>query len=79
MTKPLVTERDLQAAREMLERTRAQSSPEDHATLVEMVEILAEVRALVSEYHGDPDTPLDGEQIWVRAIERVRARLRRLT
>jgi hypothetical protein len=79
MTKPLVTERDLQAAREMLERTRAQSSPEDHATLVEMVEILAEVRALVSEYDGDPDTPLDGEQIWVRAIERVRARLRRLT
>jgi hypothetical protein len=78
MTKPLVTEKDIQAARDMLERTRVQHSPEDHATLVEMVEILAEVRALVSEYDGD-DAPVDGEQIWVRATERVRARLRKPT
>jgi len=79
MTKPIVTEKELQAARDMLERTRAQTSPEDHATLVEMVEILAEVRALVSEYDGDDDAPVDGEQIWARALERVRARLRKPT
>jgi hypothetical protein len=80
MTKPLVTEKDLQAARDMLERTRAQHSPEDHATLVEMVEILAEVRAQVSKYDGDDvDDPRVGEQLLVRAIERVRARLRKPT
>jgi hypothetical protein len=80
MTKPLVTEKDIQAARDMLERTHVQHSPEDHATLVEMVEILAEVRALVSEYDGDDaDALVDGEQIWVRATERVRARLRKPT
>jgi hypothetical protein len=80
MTKPLVTEKDLQAARDMLERTRAQHSPEDHANLVEMVEILAEVRAQVSAYDGDDgDASVDGEQIWVRATERVRARLRKPT
>lgn len=79
MTKPIVTEEELQAAREMLERTRAQTSPEDHATLVEMVEVLAEVRALVSELDGDDDDLVDGEQIWVRANERVRARLRKPT
>jgi hypothetical protein len=44
MTKPIVTEKEIPAAREMLERTRAQTSPEDHATLVAMVEVLAEVR-----------------------------------
>jgi hypothetical protein len=76
MSKPLVTEKDLQAARDMLERTRAQHSPEDHAALAEMVEILAEVRALVSEYDGDDDALVDGDQIWARATERVRARLR---
>ena len=80
MTKPLVTEKDLQAARDMLERTRAQHSPEDHAALVEMVEILAEVRVLVSEYDGDDgDDPRVGEQLLVRATERVRARLRKPT
>jgi hypothetical protein len=80
MTKPLVTEKDLQAARDMLERTRRQHSPEDHAALVEMVEILAEVRALVSEYDGDDvDDPAVGEQLLVRATERVRARLRKPT
>ena len=80
MTKPLVTEKDIQAARDMLERTRAQLSPEDHAGLTEMVEIVAEVRAQVSEYDGDDvDDPLVGEQLLVRAIERVRARLRKPT
>ena len=79
MTKPIVTEKELQAAREMLERTRAQTSPEDHATLVEMVEVLAEVRALVSELGGDDDDLVDGEQIWVQANQRVRARLRKPT
>jgi hypothetical protein len=78
VNEPLVTEKDLQAARDMLERTRAQHSPEDHATLVEMVEILAEVRAQVSAYDGD-DATVAGEQIWVRATERVRARLRKPT
>lgn len=79
MTKPIITEQELQAAREMLERTRAQTSPEDHATLVAMVEVLAEVRTLVSELEGDDDDLVDGEQIWVRANERVRARLRKPT
>jgi hypothetical protein len=79
MTKPIVTEQELQAAREMLERTRGQTSPEDHATLVAMVEVLAEVRTLVSELEGDDDHLVDGEQIWVRANERVRARLRKPT
>ena len=79
MTKPIVTEQELQAAREMLERTRAQTSPEDHATLVAMVEVLAEVRTLVSELEGNDDDLVDGEQIWVRANERVRARLRKPT
>jgi hypothetical protein len=79
MTKPIVTEKELQAAREMIERTRAQTSPEDHATLVAMVEVLAEVRTLVSELEGDDDDLVDGEQIWVRANERVRARLRKPT
>ena len=79
MTKPIVTEQEIQAAREMLERTRAQTSPEDHANLVAMVELLAEVRAVVSELDGDDDDLVDGEQIWVQANERVRARLRKPT
>jgi hypothetical protein len=79
MTKPIVTEQQIQAAREMLERTRGQTSPEDHATVVAMVELLAEVRTLVSELDGDDDDLVDGEQIWVRANERVRARLRKPT
>ena len=79
MIKPIVTEKELQAAREMIERTRGQTSPEDHATLVAMVEVLAEVRTLVSELEGNDDDLVDGEQIWVRANERVRARLRKPT
>ena len=76
MTKPIVTEQELQAAREMLDRMRGQWSPEHHATVEAMVELLAEVRAVVSELDGDDDDLVDGEQIWARAIERVRARLR---
>lgn len=79
MTRPIVTEKEFQAAREMIERTRGQTSPEDHATLVAMVEVLAEVRALVSELDGDDDDVVDGEQLWLRANERVRARLRKPT
>ena len=79
MTKPIVTEQEIQVAREMLESTRAQTSPEHHATLVAMVELLAEVRAVVSELDGDDDDLVDGEQIWVQANERVRARLHKPT
>ena len=79
MTKPIVTEQEFQAAREMIERTRGKTSSEDHAILVAMVEVLAEVRAIVSELDGDDDDVVDGEQIWVRANERERARLRKPT
>lgn len=79
MTKPIVTEQELQAARDMLEHTRGQWSPEHHATVVAMVELLTEVRALVSELDGDDDDLVDGEQIWRQANERVAARLRKPT
>ncbi len=78
MTKPIVTEQEIQAAREMLERMRGQWSPEHHATVEAMVELLAEVRAVVSELDGDDDL-VDGEQIWRQANERVSARLRKPT
>jgi len=79
MTKPIVTDKEIQAAREMLERTRGQTSPEAHATFVAMVELIAELRTVVSELDGDEDDLVDGEQIWVQANERVRARLRKPT
>jgi hypothetical protein len=79
MTKPIVTEQQIQAAREMLECMRGQCSPEHYATVVAMVELLAEVRAVVSELDGDDDDLVDGEQIWRQANERVRARLREPT
>jgi hypothetical protein len=44
-----------------------------------MVEVLAEVRALVSELDGNDDDLVDGEQIWLRANDRVRTRLRKPT
>jgi hypothetical protein len=73
MTKPKpFTGRDLQAAREALERIRAQHPPEEHAALVDMVEILAELMALVSE-SDDDDTPI-GEEFLALAIDRARAR-----
>lgn len=68
------TGRDLQAAREALERTRGQLSPDDHARMVDMVEILAELRTMVIELDGvDGDTPI-GEEFLVQAIARARAR-----
>lgn len=79
MTKPIITEQELQAARDMLERMRGQCSPEHHATVVAMVELLTEVRALVSELDGDDDDLVDGAQIWRQANERVAARLRKPT
>lgn len=79
MTKPIITEQELQAARDMLERMRGQCSPEHHATVVAMVELLTEGRALVSELDGDDDDLVDGEQIWRQANERVAARLRKPT
>lgn len=79
MTKPIVTDKEIQAAREVLERTRAQTSPEAHATFVAMVELIAELRAVVSELDGNDDVLVDGGQIWVQANERVRARLRKPT
>lgn len=79
MTKPIITEQKLQAARDMLERMRGQCSPEHHATVVAMVELITELRALVSELDGDDDGLVDGEQIWRQANERVAARLRKPT
>jgi len=79
MTKPIITEQELQAARDMLERMRGQCSPEHHATVVAMVELLTEVRTVVSELDGDDDDLVDGEQIWRQANERVAARLRKPT
>jgi len=79
MTKPIITEQELQAARDMIERMRGQCSPEHHATVVAMVELLTEVRALVRELDGDDDDLVDGEQIWRQANERVAARLRKPT
>lgn len=79
MTKPIITEQELQAARDMIERMRGQCSPEHHATVVAMVELLTEVRALVIELDGDDDDLVDGEQIWRQANERVAARLRKPT
>ena len=79
MTKPIVTEQEIQAAREMLERMRGQWLPEHHATVEAMVELLAEGRAVVSELDGADDDLVDGEQIWRQANERVAARLRKPT
>lgn len=73
MTKPLLTELDLRAMRDALEHTRSQCSPEDHARLTDMVEVLAEVMAMVRESNADDDTPV-GEEFLAQAIERVRAR-----
>jgi hypothetical protein len=68
------TARDLHGAREALDHMRGQLSPEDHARMVEMVEILAELRTMVIELDGvDGDTPV-GEEFLAQAIERARAR-----
>jgi hypothetical protein len=62
---------DLEAMRDAVERVRAQLSPEHHASLVDMFEVMAELRAIVSE--ADDDTPAD-ETLLALAIERARAR-----
>jgi hypothetical protein len=80
MTKPrVITDKDIQTARDMVERARQQLSPEDHAGLAEAVEIVAEVRALLTsgEYDDeDEDDPRVGEQLLARAIEQARTRVR---
>ncbi len=72
MTKPLITELDIHAMRDLLERTRPQHSPEDHACLADTVEIFAEVMALVSE--SEDDDALVDEALLAQAIKRARAR-----
>ena len=74
--RPPVTDIEIQAMRDAIERTRMQHSPQDHACLADMVEILAELRTMVLEFDGDDDTPVDGEFL-ARAIERARARTSR--
>lgn len=74
MTKPessLPAGLDLQAMRDVVERARARLSPEDHARLTDMIEIMAELRAVVSE--ADDDAPAD-ETLLALAIERARTR-----
>ena len=61
----------LQALREDIEHVRSRMSPEDHARAIEMVDVLSELRALVSE--ADDDAPVD-ETLLALAIERARAR-----
>lgn len=61
----------LQALREDIEQVRSRMSPEDHARLTDMVDVLAELRAIVSE--ADDDAPAD-ETLLALAIERARAR-----
>lgn len=61
----------LQALREAIDHARSQMSREDHARMIDMVEVLSELRALVSE--ADDDAPAD-ETLLALAIERARAR-----
>jgi hypothetical protein len=73
MTKLRITEADLRAMREAVENTRDQCSPENHARLTEMVDVLVELRAMVLESDAADDTPV-GEEFLALATERVRAR-----
>ncbi len=73
MTKPLITELDIHAMRDVLESIRSQCSPENHTRMADMVEVLAEMMAMVRESDADDDTPLD-EEFLAQAIERVSAR-----
>jgi hypothetical protein len=61
----------LQALRDAIDHARSQMSPEDHARLTDMVEVMSELRAIVSE--ADDDAPAD-ETLLALAIERARAR-----
>jgi hypothetical protein len=71
-----ITEVEIQAMRDALERTRSQHSPQDHAGMAEAIEFLAELRAMVSEYDGDDDEVLD-ESFYEQALRRARARVPR--
>jgi len=61
----------LQALREDIEHARSRMSPEDYARAIEMVDVLSELRALVSE--ADDEAPA-AETLLALAIERARAR-----
>jgi len=62
---------DVELMRDVVERMRARLSPQDHACLADVVEIMAELRTIVME--ADDDTPVD-ESLLALAIERARAR-----
>jgi hypothetical protein len=62
---------DVEVMRDLVERTRTRLSPQDHACLADVVEVMAELRAIVME--ADDDAPAD-ETLLALAIERARAR-----
>lgn len=76
MTKPENPEPvfDVELMRNLVERTRGRLSPQDHACLADVVEVMAELRTLVME--GDDDAVAD-ESLLALAIERARARTSR--
>jgi hypothetical protein len=76
MTKPESPEPvfDVELMRNLIERTRGHLSPQDHACLADVVEVMAELRTLVME--GDDDAVAD-ETLLALAIERARARTSR--
>ena len=65
---------DVELMRDVVERMRTRLSPQDHACLADVVEIMAELRTIVME--ADDDTPVD-ESLLALAIERARARTSR--
>jgi hypothetical protein len=71
-----ITEVEIEAMRDAFERLRTHQSPEDHALLMEEIEFLAELRAMVSEHDGDGDEVLD-EAFLEEARRRARARVSR--
>lgn len=71
-----ITEVEIQAMRDAIERVRSHLSPEDHARIMEEIEFFAELRAMVSEHDGDGDEVLD-EAFFEEARRRARARVSR--
>lgn len=65
---------DVELMRALVERSRGRLSPQDHACLADVVEVMAELRTIVSE--ADDDAPAD-ESLLALAIERARARTSR--
>lgn len=65
---------DVELMRDLVERSRGRLSPQDHACLADVVEVMAELRTLAME--GDDDAPAD-ETLLALAIERARARASR--